>query len=77
MSAGPRIRCKRCGDVIQSTYVHDFKYCTCKAFFVDGGGDYLRFGGERPELAEYADTRKPLIDRPESTESDDLPTNSL
>jgi len=39
-----RIRCKHCGDIIESETVHDFKYCTCGAVFVDGGHNYLRRG---------------------------------
>ena len=39
-----RIRCKHCGDIIESKTVHDFKYCSCGAVFVDGGHDYLRRG---------------------------------
>ena len=37
-----KIRCKKCGDVIESTYRHDFKFCQCGAVAVDGGKDYLR-----------------------------------
>ncbi len=52
------IRCKKCGDVIESKSVHDFQECSCGACFVDGGHEYLRFGG-KPEdfevLTEYGD----------------------
>ena len=37
-----RIRCKHCGDVIESAHVHDFKWCSCGAVAVDGGHDYLK-----------------------------------
>lgn len=37
-----RIRCKLCGDVIESTSVHNFKSCKCGRVSVDGGHDYLR-----------------------------------
>jgi hypothetical protein len=49
---GPRVRCRKCGDVIQSRHVHDFVLCTCRKIFVDGGSEYLRCGwppGERSE----------------------------
>jgi hypothetical protein len=39
-----KIRCTHCGDVIESTSVHDFKWCKCHRVFVDGGHDYLRRG---------------------------------
>ena len=34
------IRCTHCGDVIESTRVHDFKWCSCKTVAVDGGKLY-------------------------------------
>lgn len=37
-----KIRCKLCGDVIESTSVHDFKGCKCGSCYVDGGHQYLR-----------------------------------
>lgn len=37
-----KIRCKHCGDVIESNHVHDFKYCSCGKCAVDGGHEYLR-----------------------------------
>lgn len=40
-----RARCKVCGDVIESLHRHDFKTCTCRSIFVDGGLDYVRRGG--------------------------------
>ena len=40
------IRCKKCGEEIESKTVHDFKWCSCHACAVDGGHDYLRRLGE-------------------------------
>ena len=37
-----KIKCNKCGDIIESTYRHDFKYCQCGAVAVDGGNDCLR-----------------------------------
>ena len=34
----------KCGDIIESKYTHDFKECSCKSCFVDGGHEYLRRG---------------------------------
>lgn len=39
------IKCLMCGDVLVSEHRHDFKFCSCGEAFVDGGRDYLRFGG--------------------------------
>ena len=36
------IQCKKCGDVIESVTVHDFKTCSCGTCSVDGGHFYLR-----------------------------------
>lgn len=35
------IRCKHCGNIIESIRVHDFKFCECGSCAVDGGHDYL------------------------------------
>lgn len=37
-------RCRKCGDVIESKYRHDFVSCQCDAIFTDGGHDYVRRG---------------------------------
>lgn len=36
------IKCSHCGDVIESKYTHDFKWCKCKTVAVDGGLSYAR-----------------------------------
>lgn len=36
------IQCKKCGDIIESKYTHDFKFCSCGACAVDGGHSYLK-----------------------------------
>lgn len=40
------IQCKHCGDIIESKYTHDFKFCSCGKVAVDGGLAYLRRCGE-------------------------------
>ena len=37
-----KIKCIKCGDIIESIDVHDFKWCSCGAIAVDGGREYLR-----------------------------------
>ena len=51
-----RIKCLKCGDVIESFTVHDFKVCSCGACFVDGGTDYLRRGGNREDWEDLSET---------------------
>lgn len=49
------IRCRKCGDIIESETVHDFRVCSCGACAVDGGHDYLRRCGnleDREELSK-------------------------
>ena len=43
-----KIKCKRCGDVIESRSVHDFKMCSCGAVAVDGGHEYLKRSADSP-----------------------------
>ena len=49
------IRCKKCGEVIESKCVHDFKFCSCGACAVDGGHEYLRRCGELEDWEELAE----------------------
>ena len=51
-----RIKCNKCGEIIESTHRQDFKFCKCGAVAVDGGNDYLRRSGNLEnweELSEY------------------------
>lgn len=55
------IKCNRCGDIIESTYRHEFVSCICGCCSVDGGTDYLRRGfinseEDFTELSVYEDT---------------------
>ncbi|MDF9507249.1 hypothetical protein P5808_30140 [Bacillus cereus] len=56
-----KIQCKKCGDVIESRFSHDFKYCSCGAIAIDGGLDYARITGEPEDvldLHEWEDESK-------------------
>lgn len=64
------VKCAGCGDEIESTHRHDFKWCSCKNIAVDGGKAYLRrVGGER---AGWEDTsiieQNPSMTDPEHPE---------
>lgn len=57
------IRCNHCGDVIESTSVHDFKFCSCETVAVDGGHDYLKRSfkfspNDFTDLSEYEDDQE-------------------
>lgn len=50
-----RIKCLKCGDIIESTSVHDFKYCSCQSVAVDGGYDYLKRVGKVENFEELSE----------------------
>ena len=49
-----KIKCKKCGEVIESIYRHDFKFCKCGSVAVDGGKDYLRRLGNQEDYEELS-----------------------
>ena len=49
------IKCKHCGDVIESTDRHDFVTCSCGICSVDGGHDYLRRCFKNSQKEDYID----------------------
>lgn len=51
------IKCKKCGDEIESKTVHDFRFCKCGSVAVDGGHDYLCRCGNREDWEEMSVTR--------------------
>lgn len=59
------VQCKLCKDIIFSRARHDFRECSCGKTFVDGGFEYLRYGGEAEEevkKVEVATTKQELYD---------------
>lgn len=53
-----KIKCKKCGDIIESKNTNDYNRCSCGAVAIDGGKDYLkRIGNEKDyeELSEIKD----------------------
>jgi len=58
------IKCKICGQVLESKSRHDFQACKCfnesggtKGCFCDGGNDYIRIGGNLEEIENLSITR--------------------
>lgn len=49
-----KIKCKHCGDIVESTYKHDFVSCNCKKCSVDGGKDYLRRCGYEDDYEDLS-----------------------
>lgn len=48
-----KIMCNHCGDIIESTYIHDYKQCKCGKCSIDGGHEYLKRGFQ--EQNDYKD----------------------
>ncbi len=53
-----KIKCKKCGEIIESAYRHDFKFCKCGAVAVGGGKDYLRRVGYEEDYEELSEIEK-------------------
>ena len=63
-----RAKCFKCGDVVESTHVHDFKYCSCKSMAVDGGPDYLRRLGNLTHMEDLSEFTEDLEETGETIE---------
>lgn len=49
-----KIKCKKCGDIIESKSTNDYKRCSCGAVTVDGGKDCLKRIGIEEEYEELS-----------------------
>lgn len=45
-----RVRCRKCGDILESKHRHDFVRCGCGAIAVDGGHEYIRRIGHAEDI---------------------------
>ena len=52
-----KIKCKKCGDIIESKSTNDYKRCSCGAVSVDGGKDYLKRIGNEEDYEELSETK--------------------
>ncbi len=52
-----KIQCKHCGEIIESTSVHNFVSCKCGKVAVDGGKDYLKRCGNKEDYIELSITK--------------------
>lgn len=50
-----KIKCKKCGDIIESKNRHDFVSCKCGSVAVDGGNSYLKRIGNREDWEELSE----------------------
>ncbi len=49
-----KIKCKKCGDIIESKNTNDYKKCSCGAVAVDGGKEYLKRIGNEKDYEEMS-----------------------
>ena len=45
-----KARCKKCGDIIESKDLNDFKRCACGSIAVDGGHYYIKRIGNKDDI---------------------------
>lgn len=62
-----RAKCLACGDILESTSVHDFVTCSCGNLSVDGGHDYLKRSVK--DQSKYQDLSVTIF--PQLSESED------
>lgn len=53
-----KIKCKKCGDIIESKSTNDYKRCSCGAVAVDGGKDYLKRIGKKEDYIELSNLKQ-------------------
>ena len=49
-----KIKCKKCGDIIESKNTNDYKRCSCGTVAIDGGKDYLKRIGNEEDYEELS-----------------------
>lgn len=47
-------RCRKCGDIVESRFVNDFKRCSCGSIAVDGGLEYIKRIGDQENIIELS-----------------------
>ena len=56
-----KVRCKNCGDVIESKHTHDYVSCSCGSVSVDGGHSYLKRSAKSFDLVEELSELKEMV----------------
>lgn len=56
-----KIKCKVCGDIIESKTTHDFRTCKCGKVSVDGGKSYLKRLGKQEDIIELSEIKKAKV----------------
>lgn len=58
--------CLKCDDIIESRHRHDFVRCSCESIFLDGGREYIRYGGNLSDIKLLTETRSKTVDEVKS-----------
>ena len=53
-----KIKCKKCGDIIEPKSTNDYKKCSCGSGEVVGGKDYLKSIGNEEDCEELSIIKK-------------------
>ena len=53
-----KIKCKKCGDIIDSKSTNDYKKCSCGTVAVDDGKDYLKRIGNEEDYEDISEIKK-------------------
>lgn len=53
-----KIKCKKCGYIIESKSTNDYKKCSCGTVAVDGGKDYLKRIGNEEDYEDISEIKK-------------------
>lgn len=53
-----KIKCKKCGDIIESKSTNDYKRCSCGTVAIDGGKDYLKRIGKEEDYIELSNLKQ-------------------
>lgn len=71
-----RAQCRKCLDIIESKYRHNFVICKCGAISVDSGKDYLkRSGMELDDVIELSEYDSEYNDKNDYFEDEDKDEN--
>lgn len=53
-----KIKCKKCGDILEGDKKGTWKTCTCKAIYIDETKWYCRVGGKLEDIEEVKEDDK-------------------
>ena len=53
-----KVKCKNCGEIIESETINDFKRCSCGKIAIDGGKEYLKRIGNEQDYIELSEIKE-------------------